>query len=159
MNFLAGERASMSEIRGVMQRYLDAYAASGKKSLAGRDEPLRGVVKRIFIADSHDEAMSRAHEAWDAYRSHFAKPLPGGRIDPDEIPIPAKIEFESALANESLLVGTAASVRDYVRQFEAEAGANYLVTSFQWGDLTHEEAMRSLQAFAGEVMPAVSARH
>ena len=32
-------------------------------------------------------------------------------------------------------------------------GANYFVCSFQWGDLTHEQAMRSLELFATEVMP------
>ncbi len=31
-------------------------------------------------------------------------------------------------------------------------GANYFVCSFQWGDLTHEQAMRSVQLFAAEVM-------
>jgi hypothetical protein len=32
-------------------------------------------------------------------------------------------------------------------------GANYFVCSFQWGDLTHEQAMRSIELFATEVMP------
>jgi len=27
------------------------------------------------------------------------------------------------------------------------------VCSFQWGDLTHEQAMRSIELFAAEVMP------
>jgi len=46
-------------------------------------------------------------------------------------------------------------VRDYVVRFSEEAGANYLVLSFQWGDPTHEEAMSSLQAFARTVMLSV----
>jgi hypothetical protein len=32
-------------------------------------------------------------------------------------------------------------------------GANYFVCSFQWGDLGHEQAMRSIELFATEVMP------
>lgn len=35
-------------------------------------------------------------------------------------------------------------------------GANYFVCSFQWGDLTHEQAMRSIERFATEVMPGYS---
>lgn len=35
-------------------------------------------------------------------------------------------------------------------------GANYFVCSFQWGDLTHEQAMRSIELFATEVMPGYS---
>ena len=34
-----------------------------------------------------------------------------------------------------------------------ETGANYFVCSFQWGDLTHAQAMRSIELFATEVMP------
>jgi hypothetical protein len=30
---------------------------------------------------------------------------------------------------------------------------HYFVCSFQWGDLTHAHAMRSLELFATEVMP------
>jgi hypothetical protein len=32
-------------------------------------------------------------------------------------------------------------------------GANYFVCSFQWGDLSHETAMRSIDLFTKEVMP------
>ena len=32
-------------------------------------------------------------------------------------------------------------------------GANYFVCSFQWGDLSHDQAMRSIELFATEVMP------
>jgi hypothetical protein len=31
--------------------------------------------------------------------------------------------------------------------------ANYYGLSFQWGDLNHQEASRSMQLFADEVMP------
>jgi hypothetical protein len=32
-------------------------------------------------------------------------------------------------------------------------GANYFVCSFQWGDISHADAMRSIELFATEVMP------
>ena len=34
-----------------------------------------------------------------------------------------------------------------------ETGANYFVAAFQWGHLSHEETMRSLELFVSEVMP------
>jgi hypothetical protein len=58
------------------------------------------------------------------------------------------------MASEQLLLGTPGDVADYVRLYEAESNANYLVVSFQWGDMSHAEAMSSLQRFASEVMPA-----
>jgi alkanesulfonate monooxygenase SsuD/methylene tetrahydromethanopterin reductase-like flavin-dependent oxidoreductase (luciferase family) len=50
------------------------------------------------------------------------------------------------------LAGSPAAVREYMDEYVA-SGANYFVCSFQWGDLTHEHAMRSIELFASEVMP------
>jgi alkanesulfonate monooxygenase SsuD/methylene tetrahydromethanopterin reductase-like flavin-dependent oxidoreductase (luciferase family) len=49
------------------------------------------------------------------------------------------------------LAGSPAAVREYMDEYVA-TGANYFVCSFQWGDLTHEQAMRSIELFAAEVM-------
>jgi hypothetical protein len=32
-------------------------------------------------------------------------------------------------------------------------GANYFVCAFQWGQLRHEQAMRSIELFITDVMP------
>jgi len=50
------------------------------------------------------------------------------------------------------LAGSPAAVGEYMEEYVA-TGANYFVCSFQWGDLSHEHAMRSIELFAGEVMP------
>jgi alkanesulfonate monooxygenase SsuD/methylene tetrahydromethanopterin reductase-like flavin-dependent oxidoreductase (luciferase family) len=54
------------------------------------------------------------------------------------------------------LAGSPAAVREYMDEYVA-TGANYFVCSFQWGDLTHEQAMRSVQLFATEVMSRYAA--
>ena len=43
-------------------------------------------------------------------------------------------------------------MRAYLDEYR-ETSANYFVCSFQWGDLTHEQAMRSIELFVTEVMP------
>ena len=53
------------------------------------------------------------------------------------------------------LAGAPSAVREYMDEYVA-TGANYFVCSFQWGDLTHEQAMRSIELFATEVMPGYS---
>jgi alkanesulfonate monooxygenase SsuD/methylene tetrahydromethanopterin reductase-like flavin-dependent oxidoreductase (luciferase family) len=50
------------------------------------------------------------------------------------------------------LAGSPTAVREYMDEY-VETGANYFVCSFQWGDLTHEQAMQSIELFATEVMP------
>jgi alkanesulfonate monooxygenase SsuD/methylene tetrahydromethanopterin reductase-like flavin-dependent oxidoreductase (luciferase family) len=51
-----------------------------------------------------------------------------------------------------VIAGSPSSVREYLDQY-VETGANYFVCSFQWGSLTHEQAMQSLELFVSEVMP------
>jgi len=50
------------------------------------------------------------------------------------------------------LAGSPTAVREYLDEYIA-TGANYFVCSFQWGDLTHAQAMRSIELFTAEVMP------
>ena len=47
------------------------------------------------------------------------------------------------------------SVREYLDEY-IETRANYLVCSFQWGDITHEQAMQSVELFSAEVLPDYS---
>jgi len=54
------------------------------------------------------------------------------------------------------LAGSPAAVREYLDEYIA-TGANYFVCSFQWGDLTHAQAMRSIELFTAEVMPRYAA--
>jgi len=52
----------------------------------------------------------------------------------------------------SVVAGTPDSARRYMDEY-LKTGANYFVCSFQWGSLTHDHALRSLELFATEVMP------
>ena len=52
------------------------------------------------------------------------------------------------------IAGTPAMVRDYIaREIEA-TGVNYYVCDFAFGTISHDEAMRSVELFTREVMPA-----
>ncbi len=50
------------------------------------------------------------------------------------------------------MVGTPDTVRDYFDEYMS-TGANYMVLSFQWGSLSHEQAMRSIRLFKEHLMP------
>jgi alkanesulfonate monooxygenase SsuD/methylene tetrahydromethanopterin reductase-like flavin-dependent oxidoreductase (luciferase family) len=52
----------------------------------------------------------------------------------------------------SVIAGTPDSIRTYMDEYVA-TGANYFVCSFQWGGLTHAQAMRSIDLFVAEIMP------
>lgn len=50
------------------------------------------------------------------------------------------------------LAGSPTAVREYMEEYVA-TGANYFVCSFQWGNLSHAQAMQSIELFTAEVMP------
>lgn len=51
-----------------------------------------------------------------------------------------------------VMAGSPESVRVFMDEYAA-TGANYMVCSFQWGNLSHAQAMRSVELWATEVMP------
>jgi hypothetical protein len=51
-----------------------------------------------------------------------------------------------------VIAASPASMRAYLDEY-VETGANYFICSFQWGDLSHEQALRSIDLFATQVMP------
>ena len=53
------------------------------------------------------------------------------------------------------LAGSPESVMRYMDEYVA-TGANYFMCSFQWGDLDHDTAMKSISLFSSEVMPHYS---
>ena len=50
--------------------------------------------------------------------------------------------------------GTPAGARDYVANQAEGSGINYFVCDLAFGDITLAEAMRSVELFAREVIPA-----
>ena len=70
---------------------------------------------------------------------------------------PGGINVDAMIEAGHVLAGSAATVRDRLRRFVDAVGPkhNYLCAAFQWGDLTTEEARRSLDLFAAEVKPAL----
>jgi alkanesulfonate monooxygenase SsuD/methylene tetrahydromethanopterin reductase-like flavin-dependent oxidoreductase (luciferase family) len=51
-----------------------------------------------------------------------------------------------------VMAGSPDSIRVFMDEYAA-TGANYMVCSFQWGNLSHKQAMRSVELWATEIMP------
>ena len=116
----------------------------------------------LCVAETDDEARRIGHRAWEALKRnvwsvHWYEPglLP-------ELPLAhydlLQKAFESATRAEKaggLVVGSPDTVRDYFREYAKEGNVDYLVVGLPFGDMTHDEAMRALRLFIGEVIPAV----
>ena len=73
------------------------------------------------------------------------------RLTPGQIDTPGS----GRGAGFGVVAGSPASIREYMDEY-LETGANYFVCGFQWGNLTQEQTMQSLELFVEEVMPHYS---
>lgn len=65
---------------------------------------------------------------------------------------PGGIGGDGRGAGFSVMAGTPDSIRTYMDEYVA-TGANYCVCSFQWGNLTHDQARRSIDLFVEGILP------
>ncbi|MBV9173182.1 MAG: LLM class flavin-dependent oxidoreductase [Chloroflexi bacterium] len=147
----------------------DAYAAYWRTFDAGRASgnalfqraPRVGSTRHLLIADTDADARAIARRAWRAYGEHFfATDLRNLGQTREPQAYSAGADPDTQIASGALLVGSPTTVRDKLDAYVKEVYPlhNYLVAAFQWGDLTHAEAMHSLQLYATQVMPALAER-
>lgn len=118
-------------------------------------DPLIGVGRHIFLAETDAEAervAAQAYAHWydslaKLWRDHGTNPITGMIID----------TYAEARREGQCVAGTPETVRAELTAQIADVGYNYLVCQFTWGDLGHVREMRSLGLFVDEVMPALSA--
>jgi alkanesulfonate monooxygenase SsuD/methylene tetrahydromethanopterin reductase-like flavin-dependent oxidoreductase (luciferase family) len=156
---------SIADLPDIASRYLESWEQQRDEkdpTLPHVAQPLYGARMMFYIAATDQEAQDRARAAYRVYSGNYAKPVPAGAnsqprpAGPRNIYSPGVADFDTAKEWERVVVGSPQTVREHVQRYVEDSGCNYLVTSFQWGDLTHEEASRSMEAFAAEVMPQFS---
>jgi alkanesulfonate monooxygenase SsuD/methylene tetrahydromethanopterin reductase-like flavin-dependent oxidoreductase (luciferase family) len=182
-NFIAnGSIEQIATVTRIFREAWETSRAGDAPNVHRPADPLYGGTRRILICDSVEQARERGIAAYRSYLSHFAKPSPGGgaatagaagafnevvrrsewfkqqQVVAEPVARPntvltMRVTPEQAIDAEALLVGTAETVGEYVERYVEESGANYFVGSFQWGDLTHEEASHSLGLFLEHVVP------
>jgi alkanesulfonate monooxygenase SsuD/methylene tetrahydromethanopterin reductase-like flavin-dependent oxidoreductase (luciferase family) len=120
----------------------------------GADFPLMGMNRFVVIADTDQGAAEIAGRAYQRWNRSFWQlwdargPRPYAYY-PDT--------FQEAEAAGFGVAGTVHKVLDTLQDQLGRSGANYLVCRFAFGDLTLSESMRSLELFAGKVMPFLGA--
>ena len=150
------------------------------------DQPKIGLVNHIYLAETDAEAIAIAQPAWDQYKWNLGTPrrleverrgltqFSGGNNNPRPSNLPDREAQTSGTVTArtagtrgfeehaapggggfNVVAGSPDTIRDYMDDY-LETGANYFVAAFQWGHLSHEETMRSVELFVSEIMPHYS---
>ncbi|HVC44391.1 MAG TPA: LLM class flavin-dependent oxidoreductase [Candidatus Binataceae bacterium] len=140
-----------------LKKFTAMYAEELKKHKGGPDdlnphiaEPRRGAIRHCYVAADDADLDAVARPAYRAYYNNIVK------LWLDFRTIPAygfTDDLDLARRNDVAIAGTVGEVRDQVGSFFEHSGCDYLVLSFAFGNLTHEQSRRSLERFATQVMP------
>jgi alkanesulfonate monooxygenase SsuD/methylene tetrahydromethanopterin reductase-like flavin-dependent oxidoreductase (luciferase family) len=137
--------------RNVTDSYRAAWVDAGRDAA---DLPRLGIGRFIVVADSDEQAQARAARAFPRWQSSFWKLWDARGARP---PVSMPDTFEGV---QRIGIGVAGSARTVAQTLSAqveEAGANYLLGRFAFGDLSFEESAQSASLFANEVMPVLKA--
>ena len=140
-------------VREITDRYRAAWAAEGRSPT---ELPLLGINRFVVAADSDREAMALGRRAWPLFYRSFMKLWKLHGTQPRYARIPE--DFDSVVENGGAIAGSPGTIRDRVRHMTEEAGTNYFISQFSFGDLAHDEVMHSVGIFAREMLPAQRGR-
>jgi alkanesulfonate monooxygenase SsuD/methylene tetrahydromethanopterin reductase-like flavin-dependent oxidoreductase (luciferase family) len=143
-----------AEIRAVTDRYRQRRAASGA---AAGPEPLLGMQRQIVIADTDEEAQRIARRAFRSFHQSFTWLWRRNKDPLADLLLPE--DFSAVERHGEAIAGSAATVRRALARQVREAGVNYFICRFAFGDLSLAEMRRSVELFANEVMPALREAH
>jgi alkanesulfonate monooxygenase SsuD/methylene tetrahydromethanopterin reductase-like flavin-dependent oxidoreductase (luciferase family) len=112
-----------------------------------RQMPRVGLTRFLYVGETARQAEERGKFGFEKFYDSFTY------LWRKFGAVPAGLDDPSQMRKEMLIAGTAADVREQIGRELQECGANYFVPRFAYGNLTHEESVRSLELFAAEVMP------
>jgi alkanesulfonate monooxygenase SsuD/methylene tetrahydromethanopterin reductase-like flavin-dependent oxidoreductase (luciferase family) len=135
-------------VRAVTDAYRAAWAQLGRRP---DDLPLLGRGHHVVVADTDAEAMDLLRPA---YRQWFASLDHLWREHGVRVPLPMPDDPDEAVAAGICVAGSASTVRDQLLDEVQRAGVTYVLARFAFGALPVPAAMRSVELFAREIVPA-----
>jgi alkanesulfonate monooxygenase SsuD/methylene tetrahydromethanopterin reductase-like flavin-dependent oxidoreductase (luciferase family) len=112
--------------------------------------PKLGKSQHVFVAEDDAEAKRTGEAAYRVWSEHLTH-LTRKHGKPDLL----NVSPQSAAAVTRLVAGSPSTVARELAEVVRESRINYLLLVFSFGDLAPERAMRSMELFVGEVMPAL----
>jgi luciferase family oxidoreductase group 1 len=151
-NVLTGGFGVPIERMAEFRRLFDRVVAEVKPA-----EPLKvGVQRAVYVTDSDADARDAAeHARWNmrvtlSLRNHYERVENGRAI---AVPAPKEPDVDDLL-DRFLVIGTPDTCIRQIKRIREDVGITHFNCSFWFGDLEHARVLRSMELFAGEVMPA-----
>ncbi len=146
----------VARVKEISASYREAWDRHNDSELrrysAASGDPFIGAYRLIYVADSDAEARRAIGPAFDHWFDSIAKLW---RERGGDSTLLLMDSYEKACATGMMVAGSPATVRDALASQAEEAGFDYAMLEFAFGDLGHAREMASLELFAAEVMPGL----
>ena len=138
--------------REFTNRFREVWREAQAKNLVA---PLIGLGRFIFVAETDEEALKIGRRAYPIWHQSFNYLFHhrGGKGPVHQRPA----ELDALIKIGQGIAGSPATVTAFLQDQMAQAGCNYLVGQFAFGDLSPSETTRSLELFTQHIMPQLKA--
>ena len=142
--------------------YQDALAKRGAPEVAKpefRGGAAIGALRQIYVAETDAEAYAIAEPA--ALKHHEEINWLRNKHNVNELTarlnVPRAHDFRGMMREGTVIAGSPSTVLAEIQRQTEILGTNYILGYMMFGNLTLEQAMRSLNLFSAEVMPKIKA--
>ncbi|MGB7300302.1 MAG: LLM class flavin-dependent oxidoreductase [Burkholderiaceae bacterium] len=110
-----------------------------------------GAIRRFIVAPTDAQAQAIGERAWVRFSANL-----GQLFNQYKLPIPNDPtiggDFERAQAVQAVVVGSPSRIKDHIAELTNSGDVDYVVGCFAFGDISHDEAIRSLSLFGEHVV-------
>ena len=138
--------------RRPFDRYREEWDKLGRPAA---DLPVLALNRHIVVADTDAQAEKIASAAYLKWRNSFSWLWDQKGV---AFPFPYPETFEAHAAAGLSIAGSPATVRDFLAAEFDGAGATGVLGHMIFGSIAYDDALRSLELFAAEVMPALKGK-
>lgn len=113
--------------------------------------PLIGLIRHIVLAESDAQALRTAERAYRRWRTHMEILWVQHGT---KLPLALPQEIGPLLTAGAAFAGTASGARRFVAEQIEQSSASYFICDITFGDISLEEAMRTVDLLGREVLPS-----
>ena len=139
-------------VNQAIERYHELY----QPTLATDREPMVGAIRKFIVAPTDDEADALGRRTWPRFTHDLTVLFRRYGMTPPNDPTIGG-DYERAKEVNAVVVGSPETVRAHVEELTAAGLVRYVIGSFAFGDLDHDEAMRSIELFGQHVVAPMAA--
>jgi alkanesulfonate monooxygenase SsuD/methylene tetrahydromethanopterin reductase-like flavin-dependent oxidoreductase (luciferase family) len=150
---------AMEQAKKAIDGYKKGYEKRRSPSGPALDFPggtAIGISRHIVVGDTMEKAMRIARPAYTQWHKSLIKLWVDNKVEGPAFARGTVSDVQTAIDAGTDIVGDPDYVCEEITRQVNELGVNYMLCQFYFGDMEHEDAMRSVDLFKTKIMPAVS---